>query len=356
MHNKPSPYHTQCFLERLKELSDRLAGVPLQEKSKSWAIGRVAKPSLDSLGGWLEGRITKFIAGDGETPTAAEHTETSYRNAPYSGAFSGYSTISSAHTSQCPSPSPSFHHPSNSQSMSQSYPVGPPSINHALVNLNRASSAIDSAMNKRTSSPIARVASTTGVDNQRSYSMDDSASPSAAAVKPSANWWDKDETAAQTPVAATFYQIDPMESNNEFTSLMDSSEISFTPSARSNGTRQVVEDEEDLGFGNSKPITGKPEPKDEPKPAQPGKEPRLNSGPPGEFLSYFQAYTRLNKTVGIKPAASSSWLGWLWKRGDTPSGGAIQANLGEEKSTFYYDKELKKWVNSKVVLEPWYHN
>ena len=57
--------------------------------------------------------------------------------------------------------------------------------------------------------------------------------------------------------------------------------------------------------------------------------------------------------VESKPVAGSSWLGWLWKRGDSQSGSVIQAKLGEEKSSFYYDKELKRWVNSKVrVTDP----
>jgi hypothetical protein len=254
MYNKPSPYHTQCFLERLKELSDRLAGVPLQEKSKSWAIGRVAKPSLDSLGGWLEGRITKFIAGDGETPTAAEHGNQSYRNAPYSGAFSGYSTISSAHTSQCPSPSPSLHYTSNSQSMAQSLPMRPPSVDR-MVNIHRASSAIDGAMSKRAPSPIARIASANPSTLPASTStlMDDSAGLFASAIpKPSSNWWEKDEAASQTPIAATFYQVDQVESKEGFTSLMDGGEMSFTHSRRNPGLQQTAEDEDDLGFGNTK--------------------------------------------------------------------------------------------------------
>jgi hypothetical protein len=47
------------------------------------------------------------------------------------------------------------------------------------------------------------------------------------------------------------------------------------------------------------------------------------------------------------PAAASagSWLSRFWKRSDTP--GPIKASLGEETS-FYYDKEQKRWVNKKV--------
>ena len=47
-------------------------------------------------------------------------------------------------------------------------------------------------------------------------------------------------------------------------------------------------------------------------------------------------------------ASSGTWLSrlGLWgKRETTP--GPVKANLGEEKS-FYYDKELKRWVNKNV--------
>lgn len=46
-------------------------------------------------------------------------------------------------------------------------------------------------------------------------------------------------------------------------------------------------------------------------------------------------------------APAGSWLSWLWKRTDAP--GPIKASLGEETS-FYYDKELKRWVNKKVNM------
>ncbi|KAK7054861.1 hypothetical protein VNI00_003324 [Paramarasmius palmivorus] len=45
---------------------------------------------------------------------------------------------------------------------------------------------------------------------------------------------------------------------------------------------------------------------------------------------------------------SGSWLSRWWKRDSTP--GPVRANLGEEK-TFYYDPELKRWVN-KAAGEP----
>ncbi|KAL4898624.1 COPII coat assembly protein sec16 [Aspergillus ambiguus] len=50
-----------------------------------------------------------------------------------------------------------------------------------------------------------------------------------------------------------------------------------------------------------------------------------------------------------QPKKSSWWPGWFGggkKEDNNNSGGPIRAKLGEENS-FYYDKELKKWVNKK---------
>ncbi|CAO1624167.1 unnamed protein product [Jaminaea pallidilutea] len=57
------------------------------------------------------------------------------------------------------------------------------------------------------------------------------------------------------------------------------------------------------------------------------------------------------KKPDLKASPSSSWLGRLWGRRDASDGGqaakAAQAHMGEE-SAFYFDKELKRWVNKKA--------
>jgi hypothetical protein len=47
----------------------------------------------------------------------------------------------------------------------------------------------------------------------------------------------------------------------------------------------------------------------------------------------------------LKTAATGSWLSKWWKKDSAP--GPVKANLGDE-TAFYYDKELKRWVNKKV--------
>jgi hypothetical protein len=49
------------------------------------------------------------------------------------------------------------------------------------------------------------------------------------------------------------------------------------------------------------------------------------------------------------PASSGSWLGRFWKRAESTPG-PVKASLGDETS-FYYDKEQKRWVNKKVMTK-----
>lgn len=46
-------------------------------------------------------------------------------------------------------------------------------------------------------------------------------------------------------------------------------------------------------------------------------------------------------------ASSGGWLSRIWKRSDSTGPAPVKANLGEE-SSFYYDKEQKRWVNKNV--------
>jgi len=128
---------------------------------------------------------------------------------------------------------------------------------------------------------------------------------------------------------------DTPESSSGFISLMDTPSYPGTPSpgiSRQASSAQEDYDEEDLGFGNSK--SSKPKqsesdsPKESAKPAAP-ERPDIKPAP------------------AASSSSSGSWLGRFWKRGDASTPGPIKASLGEE-SAFYYDKELKRWINKKA--------
>lgn len=84
----PSACHTLTFVNQLRELSERISGTGAVDKSGSWISRTVAKPSLDGLGSWFEGRITKFVAGEGgEDPSstpAAPVPDASQQVGPFS--------------------------------------------------------------------------------------------------------------------------------------------------------------------------------------------------------------------------------------------------------------------------------
>ncbi|GAB1517947.1 hypothetical protein RhiTH_001003 [Rhizoctonia solani] len=364
--NRPSPFFTPAFLEQCKELSDHLSGVPQLDSSGSWIGKKVAKPSLDSIGNWLSGGLTKLIAGDGEefstTTEPGPKTE--------SGAFSHYSSISSANTSQTPSPNASVVAlPSQASAppprragsaMAQRPGSAAAQRNGAPAHPDRSASAMDylrPPANKGTPAVpshafSANAATTTFYQADVGYRAEQDANKTGeegtTAGTTYTPWWGgADESSGPTPTATTFYQVsdDPATTEGEgeggFISLMDT--FSPMPSPAPGGssftsTPQRVEEEdetEDLGLGNSKKAAEKTIPQaDHGK--QKDKEPEAKPEPKEE------AKPEAPKPPEIKP--SSSWLGRWWTRKETDSPGPVKAHLGDQVS-LVYDKELKRWVN-----------
>ncbi|KAF9227903.1 hypothetical protein BS17DRAFT_764261 [Gyrodon lividus] len=384
---RPSPHFTPTLVEGLKNLADRLTGSPHMDKSASWMGGKVNKPSLDSIGSWLEGRLAKFIAGEGD-----ESVDLS-KAAQFAGPFSTYSSISSATTSACPSPPPTMV---NSHSMSVTQPPRRSGSAMALpstqthVPIDRASSAMEYYRPTRKASPAplrtaplhsigypyspyaaqmsghtiasAYVPAYGSEPSSRKTSLEMTAeegSEAQSAVQDELHYQQQDGVggnqqpqesgsgwnslgsadSAPTPTAATFHHV--RELGDGFISLMDDPTLSVVsnPSISSSSHERVESgseyEEDDLGLGNSvhkrkqeggAKVNGDHKPAAAPTRETAKPEDKQGTGPP--------------------PAAStSSWLSRLWKRSDTP--GPIKASLGEETS-FYYDKELKRWVNKKA--------
>ncbi|KAJ4487935.1 Sec23-binding domain of Sec16-domain-containing protein [Lentinula aciculospora] len=361
--NRPSPYYTNVMLERLKGLSDRIVGVTQADKGGSWMGSKLAKPSLDGFGGWLEGRFAKLVTGDMESPTATEHQREKPDERGFVGPFSHYSTISSTTTSTTPSPQSSVVN-------LNAYAPPPPRTGSALStrslapsngSTERASSVIDHSR-QRIPPPAPRVtsanASTSTFSQAQSRSFGQATTPKyptspndLLTPRPALETTEEDEgqevtwwgsSNGVTPTAATFVPLSGgalTPSADGFMSLMDNHDHSIQSTSHTHTHHHTAEeeDEEDLGFGNSKPKpkpssddAGKPEAKKEEVPARPGKV-----------------------VPHIKPAqaaasGSGSWLSRLWKRESTP--GPVKASLGDE-SSFYYDKDLQKWVNKKAGSE-----
>ncbi|KAL5533326.1 hypothetical protein ACEPAF_5102 [Sanghuangporus sanghuang] len=351
---RPSPYLSQLFSDQLKELYNRLNGDPLLDKSNSWIGGKLAKPSLDGFGDWLGGTLTKFVAGETDisSPSAREHSSTN--NPAYAGAFSRYSNISSTNNSRGSSPVPSFTNNSVPPSMLpgrtdsaagfRSVPTYSPS--------NRASPAFDYERPESTKSvPPARALIS---ESSTGYSHEVLRNGSAVHGEHSqsqsgSGWW----TAAYgndngpTPTASSFTNVDAQTSETDsggsgFISLMDNySPYTPSPSATTftKKTEETDDFDDDLGLGNNASEKKKGQKahenedddkteKEEPKKEDP-KKPETNSS----------------------ISSSSSWFGRWFSRPSSAKPAPVKANLGEETS-FYYNKELKRWVNKKAGAEP----
>lgn len=92
------PLMPRAFLASLEDLLERLTGTPSANPANIFGGRKPAKPGFDKLGSWIEGRLTKFIAGEEDAnsapakPAAAPPAKGSSQ-APV-GPFSHFSTIS----------------------------------------------------------------------------------------------------------------------------------------------------------------------------------------------------------------------------------------------------------------------
>ena len=257
----------------------------------------MAKPSLDSIGNWLEGRFTKFIAGEGDSPRPEESKGLEHQQS-YSGPFANFSSISSTTTSAYPSPHQSVTDLTDVPPAAPPFRTGsalanrPPSRAH--VQINRASSAMDYVrpFQQRRGSPIARVASANAATfaDAPSYGQARPGGPYGNGyapvqgfdhLRPEANshgdvsghskppsssaWgWGASESEVATPTASSFVNLDDQPSslntNSGFVSLMDdnmlstptvSMSYSSNPTPRASQQNFADEDDDELGLGNS---------------------------------------------------------------------------------------------------------
>jgi len=249
--NPTAPYTNLALLEQLNGLQQRISGV--FEKSNSWISGKLTKPSLDSIGGWLEGRFTKLVTGDNDSSSPSDdHSKTSDQQ--FVGPFAHYSTISSTVPSSRSSPQPTapvpnqFLPPRTNSAMSN--PYGPPTTPSSVQPKPHLQSSTTST---QISSPQSSPATVNG--------HSDRDSPESSEAPVAGSWWSaNDATTVNTPKAATFLSVqDDMvqASSDGFISLMDSQSFAFEskpPSrqATSISATDTLDDDEDLGFGNSR--------------------------------------------------------------------------------------------------------
>jgi hypothetical protein len=237
----------------------------------------MSRPSLDSFGNWLGGRLTEFVAGGDDSPTANGDT-TPHENKAFAGPFSHYSTISSTTTSKAPSPQPTVVDHNVLADAQSIYLRRTGSAQAVRLNshaqIDRASSAMEYRPIHRKSSPAPRIASASAATTQFPHTRStnnrypqsnmsnsayqlESESESPYAGFSADTWWGSsstEESATATPTASMFPNDRPP-SPSGFVSLMDESPMSAVPvsgpHSRSTTLTAHDDDDDDLGLGNS---------------------------------------------------------------------------------------------------------
>ncbi|KAK8864270.1 hypothetical protein IAR55_001516 [Kwoniella newhampshirensis] len=322
------------LLSSLEDLLERLTGTPSINPAN--ALGRkVAKPGFDKLGSWIEGRLTKFIAGEeGEGP-APKPTAASGKPA---GPFAQFSTISpNASGSVTRTPSMADFH-------------GGAMTSNAFLGVQSVS---------RTTSPAV------GFTSQFTESSSGQAQPPSHASSMSSSsygdqygqyqgggsypaWGEeaKHDDGEETPhipigLGDEGDFINPMSQLSlEPNGPTSSGNSAYEPPAarvQSNNNAYAAEDddEDDLGFGN--------------KALSRDRTPKPPAGAAGadDKASNKDETKEAAKSAAAEPSKpaehKASWLGRLWGKKEGEASGPIKAKLGEE-SSMMFDPDLKRWV------------
>ena len=285
--SKPSGFYTSTFQHQLREFSDRLSGTPQLDKSGSWIARKVTKPSLATIGNWIEGSVSKFIAGEGDEAATHEVTAEAKRkdSSAAQGPFSQFTVISSANTSP------------NASSANLAGFAGPPSSTlappppqalprrsgsalavrptlSAFAPIDRSASAMEVRPETRTpydygAYAYSANAATTSfsqaevLDKSDTQAESDVGQATETAESSNRGWWDYSSSANDVGTEATtptFHNVTHTDDSSNFTSSMDnvdtfnpSRRTSYNSTPRSMSVQPIEEDPEaeDLGFGNN---------------------------------------------------------------------------------------------------------
>lgn len=363
-HGKMNRYYHPLLVQQLQELSNRLQG---DTKSTSWTK---KKPTMDGVWSALEGRFTKFIAGedDGGKVATGPKGAAAASNAIV-GPFSHYSAI----TPDARSGGVSRVHSTGDFKASNQLALAP---SHYPPQ-SRPGSAIGfglqpvppmSATNKSTSeysysdwTPPARDSISALSSPKPSLERDSSDAdlyngPYTTHATSGAPWYGQEDGEGDQQIQqgqGTYYGYQPHgATQSQFVSNVEDQDLSNAMNGASLDERQhpqmrnvyeptagdEEDDEDDLGFGNkstrSRQVKAENDQEEKPKEVETAVDKAKNASKAGD----------------LKPATSWFGIGKFWGKSASSESGetkAKKAHLGEETS-FYYDTVAKRWVNKKV--------
>ncbi|ORY95527.1 Sec23-binding domain of Sec16-domain-containing protein [Syncephalastrum racemosum] len=378
-YTKGSPYLHHRLLESLKEFSELCevsGGQKLGGDAGSWLKNKLSKNSLDSLWGSLEGKFNKFVSGeDIPAEEAPVRKSTEIMANPYDAAVDGPPARSASafdfrNANRVGVESLRRAATPTASMVSEAYMrrASSPGAHAAAGQFGRGFTPLGDSSEPQQQQQQAPYGSPSAVPDMYSYG----AQPANATMSPfghpqqqqqPSSYYGADESSYQPyqydqPVqdhaTSSYYGNDPyqpqdtQEQQPEQAPAYGTNEYghaapSYESYAAQTAPATTVEDDDDLGFGNSalnKPKSGLTTSEE----AAPD---RTQSSPP-EVQS--ESTSGASDKDGENKEEKKGWgLFSIFSRSSTPSNQkeekkAVKANLGEE-SSFYYDKEAGRWVN-----------
>ncbi|KAL8278678.1 hypothetical protein RQP46_008970 [Phenoliferia psychrophenolica] len=409
---KPSPFYNAGLVAQVKTLSDRLVAAPGHDKAGSWIARKIPKPTVESLWTGLEGRFTKFVAGEGETSAQelaakAEVAKQAHLNGGPIGPFSHYSSISPGSTSGTlsrtasqtdlvmgisapPLASPGlgnagpglaspFHPPSRPTSAAAALapPPGPPPVKRApfKTHHSRSSSLGFAGYNYDPAAP----------PPWQSYQQGGNARPqdAEATPKPSAQEFQDEPIQPQSGSAYESTGYDPEAGdpegggNSSYWGAQPAEGAAPQAPAFLSAGDSFAED--DSGFispmgaftpsASPAPTSHYQQPPQQQSHRRTTTREEMDELGLGNSKSRKPAFDSIDEQTGegeegaVTPTAeqpppagdkpgikpSKSWLGGWFKREPSPAPGAGPVRANlGEQTSFVFDPELKRWVNKKV--------
>lgn len=374
---KISPYYNAAFIASLDDLGKRLSQSP-KDGSSSW----ISKPSMDKVGSSLLSKFNSFIAGDDEDAAANKSAGNevgpfariagdspsltpSSSNVDLYGAMSGYGVPAQqpASTSSRYAPSNAYAPRTSSEQQRSRYePQGRPSMESNDSFGMRAvsdsytpmtpTSGIYSPTQNQLSPPSARTLAKSHSYSplrpeykpaQPSYGSpyvptppiaDSQLAPAFGSSQPQAGY---DEPAPPTDNELTYDRYGPSSTTFEPPAYQpynpDEDDKEEEQQLKKKKSFMDLDDDDDLAArASALKISGGSSKSEADKKADEA------------FRKAAEADAARDKEAAA--AKKGGWLSGWFKKDPNAGPGPIKAKLGEENS-FYYDPELKKWVNKK---------
>lgn len=308
------PLLSRAHLNSLEDLQERLTGEPsIKAANLLGARKQGSKPGVNKLGSWIEGRLTKFIAGEEDSegpfkaapPTKGKDAASGSSAAPV-GPFSHFSTIS-------PGPSNPVTRPPSTAGVRNGSQLGvdvdsrrtSPSIGHHKSSSSVSSSAYGGDQY------VTRGGGGGGYGGYQPYVPDEAGhdrdDDTPHALEPTAG--DDDDVELLNPMATLSLGASRQPQND------------YAPPAPTSRRDEPEDDEDDLGFGNTglsrnrtpKPAEGAPAAgkKEDPKKATPA----AAAAPSQRRLALFLRCLRI--TADINSGTETLWMAsrMVWQKG-----------------------------------------